>query len=225
MKLTRISEKVWISEYEDERDRPALGYVRGRNWSLAVDAGHSQAHLREFYDALTQEGLPLPSLTVITHWHWDHSFAMHCLHGLSLAGEKTNEHLKDFIAKRSPEYDRDFLSWDPSIGKEYRDQEITVVPADIVYHDALQLDAGDTRIEIFEAVSPHTDDATRVFLPEEKILFLGDSISGVFPTWVADPEKTAALIETIEKSGAELCIGGHWDPWETEDLLKELRER
>ena len=225
MKLQQISEKVWITEYEDERDRPALGYIRGKNWSLAVDAGHSEAHLKEFYDALREEDLPLPSLTVITHWHWDHSFAMHCLHGLSVANEKTDGHLKDFIAKRSPEYDREFLSWDPNIAKEYQDREIIVVPADIVYHDRLQLDAGDTPILIYEAVSPHTDDATLVLLPEEKILFLGDALSGVFPTWEADPEKTAALIETIEKSRAELCIGGHWDPWKTADLLKELRER
>ena len=47
MKLQQISEKVWITEYEDERDRPALGYIRGKNWSLAVDAGHSEAQDRK----------------------------------------------------------------------------------------------------------------------------------------------------------------------------------
>lgn len=223
--LQKIGPHTWVYPFDSVKDRPNLGYIKGENMAVAVDAGHSSSHVEDFYRALEREMLPLPDLTVITHWHWDHSFAMHCLHGLSVANEKTDGYLKDFIAKRSPEYDREFLSWDPSIAKEYQDREIIVVPADIVYHDRLQLDAGDTPILIYEAVSPHTDDATLVLLPEEKILFLGDAVSGVFPTWEADPEKTAALIETIEKSRAELCIGGHWDPWKTADLLKELRER
>ena len=69
MELIRVSDRVWYSMYEAERDRPCLGYVRGDRWSLAVDAGHSDAHVEEFYDALRRAQLPLPSVTVVTHWH------------------------------------------------------------------------------------------------------------------------------------------------------------
>ena len=48
MELIRLSERVWYSMYEEERDRPCLGYIKGDRWSLAVDAGHSAAHVREF---------------------------------------------------------------------------------------------------------------------------------------------------------------------------------
>ena len=61
--------------FEEERDRPNIGYVWGYKRSLAFDAGHSVAHLSEFFGLLQMEGLPLPSLTVLTHWHWDHTFA------------------------------------------------------------------------------------------------------------------------------------------------------
>ena len=44
MELTRISDRVWISPFEKERDRPILGYIKGDNLSIAVDAGHSEAH-------------------------------------------------------------------------------------------------------------------------------------------------------------------------------------
>ena len=44
--------------FEEKRDRPNLGYVRGENWSLAVDAGHSDVHTKEFYALLEKEGLP-----------------------------------------------------------------------------------------------------------------------------------------------------------------------
>ena len=91
--------------FEQDRDRPNLGYVKGKNWSLAIDAGHSAAHTKEFYALLEKENLPLPCLTVLTHWHWDHTFGMHAANGLSIANEKTNRHLakwKNKIEKNGP---------------------------------------------------------------------------------------------------------------------------
>ena len=67
MELKRLTEHIWYMPYEEERDRPNLGYVLGKNWSLAIDAGHSAAHVRAFYALLAKENLPLPSLTVLTH--------------------------------------------------------------------------------------------------------------------------------------------------------------
>ena len=96
MKLDRLSERIWVYPFEEERDRPNLSYIKGDRWSLAVDAGHSDAHITEFYSALEEAGLPLPQLTVLTHWHWDHTFAMHAAHGLCLANALTNRHLIDF---------------------------------------------------------------------------------------------------------------------------------
>lgn len=180
MELYRLSDKIWYSEYDTDRDRPALGYIRGDDFSVAIDAGHSDAHVNEFYDALKEHGLPLPSLTVITHWHWDHSFGMHAIHGLSVANRKTNEYLKDFIAKRSEENDRKFLELDPSIALEYKDDRpIVVKEADIIFEDRLHLNAGNTQIELFQAPSSHTSDSTLILLPEEKVLFFGDALSGV----------------------------------------------
>ena len=62
--LYRLTERIWVYPFEEERDRPNLGYIRGDRWSLAVDAGHSAAHIAAFYAALMVNGLPLPSLTV-----------------------------------------------------------------------------------------------------------------------------------------------------------------
>lgn len=67
MELIKLSGHIWYMPFEEERDRPNLCYVKGEKMSLAVDAGHSEEHIRVFYDLLEKEGLPLPSLTVITH--------------------------------------------------------------------------------------------------------------------------------------------------------------
>ena len=40
MELKKLSEHIWYMPFEEERDRPNLGYVRGEKMSLAIDAGH-----------------------------------------------------------------------------------------------------------------------------------------------------------------------------------------
>ena len=131
MKPERLTERIWIFPFEEERDRPILGYIRGDHWSLAVDAGHSSAHTEDFYKALTEEELPLPALTVLTHWHWDHTFGMHAVTGLTLANQKTNSELsciRDEIYRSGREH---FLSLDYKIRNEYAGNvEIVVKNAD-----------------------------------------------------------------------------------------------
>ena len=132
MNLNRLTERIWVYPYEEERDRPNLIYIQGDKWSLAVDAGHSADHTREFYKALEEAGLPLPELTVITHWHWDHTFGMHAAHGLTLANGRTNQYLLDFKARLEKEGPGFFLAMDESIRREYADgKPVTVVPADL----------------------------------------------------------------------------------------------
>ena len=59
-KLERLTERIWFYPYEEERDRPNLGYVRGDHWSLAVDAGHSVDRLTEIIFRKRLMSIPLP---------------------------------------------------------------------------------------------------------------------------------------------------------------------
>ena len=223
MELLKASDRIYYSTFETERDRPSLGYVRGDDWSLAVDAGHSDAHVEEFYAALQQAGLPLPSLTVLTHWHWDHTFGMHRAHGLCAANAVTNRYLREFSEKVQREETEVFLSLDESIRKEYAGgRPVVIVPADIEFDETLELFMGGVRACLMPCVSPHTDDTTLVYIPEEKFLFLGDSPSGVFPTWERDPEKTRCYMHALEKIDADRCLGGHWPLMTKKDLLEAL---
>ncbi len=225
MKLYRYNERIWYSQYEEERDRPALGYIKGRNYSIAVDAGHSDSHVEEFYEALKREKLPLPQLTVLTHWHWDHTFAMHRVNGLTIASRRTNDHLRQFIASHSPENDEAFRQLDQSIAREYPvGKEITVVTSDIEYQGELRIDAGELPVVIYETDSPHTDDATLIYLPEDRIVFFGDAISGVFPTWIADRTLTEKLRKHVEGLEADFFLGGHWPIFTKREMIENLME-
>ena len=94
MGLNRLTDRIYYLEHEPETDRPMLAYIRGDKWSLAIDAGYSSSHVADFYGAIEAEHLKKPDFTVITHWHYDHTFGMHAVSGVSIAHEKTNEFLK-----------------------------------------------------------------------------------------------------------------------------------
>ena len=223
--LKRLTDRIWYYPMEEERDRPNLGYIRGDNWSLAVDAGHSEAHTKEFYKALEENDLPLPKLTVITHWHWDHTFGMHAVNGLCLTNERTNQYLIDFRNRLTQEGTAFFLNMDESIRKEYSgDRPVIVTTADLVFHDSMMLDAGNCPVKIFQADAPHTDDSTFIEVPGEDILFVGDATCGSFPEWKKDPVLSKSLSEVIRKSEAANCLEGHWVPVPKEDTIRDLLE-
>ena len=225
MRLERLTERIWVYPYEEERDRPNLSYIRGDRWSLAVDAGHSADHTRAFYRELEEAGLPLPALTVLTHWHWDHTFGMHAVHGFCLANERTNRYLADFRARLEKEGTAFFLAMEERIAREYADgKPVVVTEADLVFRGEMLLDPGNCPVRVFQAESPHTDDSTLVAVPGEKVLILGDSTGGAFPDWTVDPVPAGKLAETVRQANPEICLPGHWTPLSPEVIIQDLLE-
>ncbi len=224
MGLTKVTDRVYYYPFDDAKDRPILGYIRGDGFSVAVDAGHSAAHVQEFYSALRAQGLALPALTVITHWHWDHTLGMHAVSGKTMASRRTNAHLKELIENHKDDLDEYIRSVDAYAGAEYPDGEpVIAVPADIVYEDSSLITAGRLEIEVMEAPSSHTDDTTLVYVPSEKCLFLGDSVLGEFPDWKIDWEKMNRLIARLEALDFEYALSGHWKMQTKDEVLADMR--
>ncbi len=223
MELKRLSEHIWNMPFETERDRPNLGYVKGGNWSLAIDAGHSAAHTKAFYALLEKENLPLPSLTVLTHWHWDHTFGMHAVNGLCLANAKTNRYLSEWQAKIKKNGPAEFLSLHESIRREYGTHtEVIVKLADMVFSGTVAFDLGGCTVKVIQAEAPHTDDSTLVYVESDKVLYIGDAAGDDFFTGEKRADLCVKLADTIRGINPEICIEGHWTPVSMEDTLTDL---
>ena len=93
--LQQLTERVWYLPHDEPSDRPVLTYIEGDQLSVAVDAGASPAHVREFYTAITDQRLSIPEITILTHWHWDHSFGLCAVNGFTLASKKTDARLRE----------------------------------------------------------------------------------------------------------------------------------
>lgn len=225
MELKRLSERVWFFPFEEERDRPNLGYVRGDNWSLAVDAGHSARHTAELYRALEKEGLPLPRLTVLTHWHWDHCFGMHAVNGLCIANKLTNQHLVDFKERVEKKGVEEFFGLHESIRREYaEDKSVVITTPDILFSGELLLDAGNCPIRLLQSEAPHTDDSTLIYVVNEKVLFVGDANCSEFMTGEKDVKLCRKLADTVSSLEPDICLEGHWVPVDRQDLMGDIMQ-
>lgn len=220
MKLTKVSEHVWISPFDDERDLPSLGYVLGEKYALVVDAGHSFRHVNDFYQALEEENLPLPMITCLTHWHWDHSFGLHAVKNLTVAERRTYAHLEE--VREDKEYLKNLYQTNEKFQKEFNEQAFIIDLPQMVFDETFDIDLGNLHVHLFHVPSPHTDDNVCVLVEADGVLFVGDCICGVYPTWEIDPIKNNALIDAIKDIDFKMAYGGHWDPFTKEKLLDDL---
>ena len=233
MKFEQISKNIYYLPQIKEKDYPNLGYIKGDNYSIMVDAGASYKHVNSYNKALRELGFIMPSFTILTHSHWDHTFGMSALDAKTIVHKKTNEKLEemskwswnieDMNYRLSNNIDIPFAH--DNILKEFDDlSSIKILKGDIEFEDNLKFDLGNLVVEIFHTEAPHSNDSVLIYVPKDKVLFLGDSISkDYYNNMYYDLEKLNILIKNLESIDFEIGILGHNDPIKKEDLINILK--
>jgi len=225
MELKQLTGRIFYIPHEPERDRPMLAYLRGSKFSLAIDAGYSSEHVDSFYAALEQAGLRPPDFTAVTHWHYDHTFGLHRISGISIAYERTNEFLREQQRNASdPGYFDLLKQADIHFAREYRNLPAPrIVPADLSFRERLVLDLGGLTAQLFHAEAPHSEDTVCIYVPEERVLFLGDATSeDFFNGSPMDQNKLRQLVRMIEGTPCMFCVLSHAEPLSKDALLAYL---
>ena len=161
---------------------------------------------------------------MLTHWHFDHTLALHAAAGVTVSCEKTAGYLA--AAQRnfcSPGYAERLRRQDAFFAKEYADAEATVALPALRFGRRLKFSLGGVTAEAFCVPSPHTDDSVCVCIPQEQVLFLGDSVcEDVYNNGFLDKVKLRELVKIIEEISCRHCVLSHEPPLGKEDLLQEL---
>jgi glyoxylase-like metal-dependent hydrolase (beta-lactamase superfamily II) len=234
MELRQISERIYYIPSSSDTDRPVLGYVKGDKYSLMVDAGNSPKHVEIFHKAIVEHGFPTPDYVAITHWHWDHTFGMCAIKGKVIASKLTNQQLKkmmewewsDEAMQLRLQTGEDIEFCDHCIRLEYPDRnDIKIRPADIEFDNCILLDLGGVHCEIRKIIGTHSEDSVSIYIPEEKVLFIGDADcedhynnNGNY-----DKTKLEGLIEYLEEIDFVQYILGHDEPQRKDEVLKYLK--
>lgn len=219
--LNQITPRCYYMPNDTAADRPCLGYVRGDRYTLMIDAGNSPDHHRLFLKEVSAASLPAPSAVAITHSHWDHTYGLCAASVPTLANHRTQAHLQRMsrwawmlpaMEERLRTHE-DILFCHECILKEYPDlTAIRVIPADVVYQDRLSLDLGGVHAELLRLDNSHADDCSIVYIPEEKVVYLGDITCNDLHH--QPPCIHRARFEQLRRSLTELdfthAVDGHW---------------
>lgn len=189
MMLEQVTERIFYLQNDDENDRPALGLIKGDNSCLLIDAGNSTRHAEYLLDVIKNMHLPPIRYVVVTHHHWDHILGLSSIDAIKIASYKTSELAKIYWGL---ELDNDSLenahknNLIGEVGLKVLKSDmknakiINEIKFDILFDGKLEIDLGGITCLIKEMVNPHRADGTIIHVPQEKTLFLGDSVYGYF---------------------------------------------
>lgn len=233
--IHQITPNIYVSDNEELNDRPRLGYIKGSRYAIMIDAGNSPAHAQMFLDELKKMDLKDPDFVVLTHWHWDHVYGLCHLDIPSICSAKTQAKLMEMAkwqwdpismqARLISGEDIEFC--DSCIKVEYEDpKEIQVKTADIIFDKFLNIDLGDLNCLILLLDNDHAEDSSIVFIPEDKVIFLGDITS---PNYHDGPEHytldgITKLMTALDELNFETAIHGHTEVMSKQEWMDFLHE-
>lgn len=231
MELHQLTSHCWYSDSEPETDRPSLGYILSDTGkSIVVDAGNSPMHYREFLSCVRAHGFPDPSFCVITHWHWDHTLGISSVDVPVIACDLTQAHLTE-MKDWTKEEKESFYTSDDCVRAEYPSSDM-ICPsmADIIFTDHLSIDLGSLEVLLKHVEGPHSDDSVLVYIPEDGMIYAGDSSAGDFsrPNIAYDPDLLEKYTNTVLKMDFDCFLHSHRQPLnkkETAVFLAEAKER
>ena len=216
MSVERVSEHVWWLP-PGPPDRPSLCAVVGERWTLALDAGSSRDHTREFLAGLPER----PAAVAYTHSHWDHVFGGSEIEGPVIAHTLTARRLDEMA----------LVDWtdEANVSDTIRQElpaprVVEIKPADIVFGERIDLDVGGVRVSVEHVGGDHCDDACVMLVEPDGLLFLGDCLCAS-PAEKLTVERALPLYDRILSYPAERYVEGHHPAVTTRAEQEELIEK
>ncbi|WP_042473353.1 MBL fold metallo-hydrolase [Bacillus ndiopicus] len=218
--LNKLSDTIYYLSNQDDKDRPTLGLVCGDQFSLIIDAGNSTQHAKEFLLEIEKLDVPPIKYLVITHAHWDHILGMNEFNATVIVNSQTNEILKEWQSYKFDDrslqnyVDRNQISAKcmEIIQAEIPNRDsFKLGSPDIIFENTLTIDLGNKVCIIERIHSTHTDDSTIIYIPDEKVVFLGDSAYCTTTNSLFHFKQALLLpmINDIKKYDAEMFLLGH----------------
>jgi len=149
---------------------------KDRSQLISIDAGTRPDFAKGAYEALQASAPGLPPLTTVfvTHAHWDHVGGHSYFRGLKPPPR--------FYGRGNYQEEFEKQSNGPGVfGKQFFGERFSVedflsYKPDITIDKVTDLNIGGSKFELIPARGGETHDAMLIYLPEEKVMFMGDVI-------------------------------------------------
>lgn len=233
--LNKFSDYIYYMPNQDENDRPTLGLVSGEQYSLIVDCGNSTQHAKDFLNEIKKLNVPPIKYVVITHAHWDHFLGMNEFDATIIVNSQTNKLLNVWQSYKFDDSSLQTYKQSKLMGDKCIEIIQTEIPnrnqfklnaPHIIFEKTLTLDLGNKLCVLEKINSTHSDDATIIYVPDEKVIFLGDCVYGTTEKSLFHYKKSLLLpmIEDVQKYNAEAFLLGHESICDMEEMTTFWRD-
>lgn len=206
---------------------PNVGVIVGDRAALVVDSGLGPRNgkiVRSIAESLVGDR---PLFLTLTHWHPEHGS------GAQAFGDATiiyNRKQRDESREKAPGYLGMFSQFGEVVAQELAD--VQLVDPHIVYDGGAELDLGGKAVQLRTWGPAHTREDQGIYLPDDKILFIGDLIEcrsfpvlSFFPPLDAevDAKKWVDVLDQIQSMDINTVVPGHGEIGDL-GLLERTRE-
>ena len=158
-----------------------VGLVVGSERALVVDTRGTEAQGREVVEDLRALGLAVPVTTVVsTHVHFDHTFGNRAFEDATIHAHERVGETFEADAERLKAAARAETDVGPEESYSAQDLEdllaTEVRGPDVTFTTTSTIDLGDRLVHLAHAGRGHTDGDIRIWVPEAKVVFLGDLV-------------------------------------------------
>ena len=237
VQAVQVAPQVWMVQGES-----ALGSSANRNFIsnaafvvtpggvVVIDALGSPALAEELLAQIRRVTLLPVKHVIVTHYHADHIYGLQVLQAAGaevIAQTRADEYLQSDTAQLRLKASRDDLF-------PWVDEHTRLVAPDRRVTDLSTLTVGGVRFEIGHAGPAHTPEDLAVWLPDARVLFVGDLVfRGRIPfVGLADSGQWVQALDRLLAYDAQLIVPGHGpasahareDLQLTRDYLVHLRQ-
>ncbi|MEG0371310.1 MAG: MBL fold metallo-hydrolase [Clostridium sp.] len=235
MKLNKLTNTIYYSDYVSEGDRPVLGIVIGKEGCLLIDSGNSKSHINEFIEQVNKiTNLPI-EVAIITHWHWDHVFGLHWLSKIysltSICSRLTYEKIEYLTTLK---WDKESLEDRVTSGEEIEFcrehmmielsdlDEVVVDKPTMYFDDNIDINLNGIKCSAINIGGDHSKDSTIILVEDtQKVVFLGDCLylDMYNGRWSYSMDKLYPMLQTLRSLNADYYIPSHHDMYTRDEFI------
>src|SRR5215471_463697 len=143
---------------------------------IGIDAGTRPDLAKGAYEAFRgyAPGLPALSTILVTHAHWDHVGGH--LYYESLSPRPRFYGRSNYQEEMVREFNGPSIFAKQFFGELFSDDDVRSYKPDVAIDQRTDLSIGGTRVELIPIQGGETHDAMLIYLPDQKVMFMGDFI-------------------------------------------------
>ncbi len=169
-----------------------------RRQLVGIDAGTRPDFAKTAYEALRAYAPGLPRLTTIfiTHAHWDHVGGHQYFRGLDLQPQFYGR--GNYQEEFAREFNGPGIFAKQFFGEKFNIDDVTSYKPDVTIDTRTDVEIGGSKFELLPIHGGETHDAMLIYLPEEKVMFMGDCIMPYLGAPFAEEGDVQGLLDAID---------------------------